>query len=256
MKSARTLKRSSSVVSFVLCALCGVLGGLVSATLGSAPCRAEGLDPLSASTLAIIATEEPRKGEEMTPQQEKFLALRQTILEHALEEGEASWKPYEKILGSSRCRELDRALFRFNLYSPAYGHDLWQNPYAMDEMADTVLSAYAKLQREHLEQVLGIDEWLDSKRPISNRDRQSGSSFRLRISPRFSSNYLGVKFRMPYSDVGVLDHLSLRVRYDFEEARPVYMLKFDDQIRFLDLTYEPDTEKFGDLLSLSFRFVW
>ena len=252
MKPAATPARCVSAISLVLCALGG---GLIGMLFGS-PCSAEGLDPLSASTLAVIATEEPRKGEEMTPEQEEYLALRQTILEQALEEGETSWKPYEKILGASRCRELDRTLFRYNLYSPAYGHDLWQNPYAMDEMADTVLSAYAKLQREHLEQVLGIDEWLESKRPISEKKRQSGSSFRLRVSPRFSSNYLGVKFRMPYSDLGVLDHLSLRVRYDFEEARPIYMLKFDDQIRFLNLTYEPDTEKFGDLLSLSFRFVW
>ena len=235
------------------------LGAVVlclSATCLMPPCFAEGLDPMSASTLAIIATEEPRKGEELTPQQEKYLALRQTILQHALKEGEASWKPYEKVLGRNRCRELDRALFRYNLYSPAYGHDLWQSPYAMDDMADTVLSAYTKLQREHLEHVLGVDEWFESKRSSIRRERTRGTSYRVRVSPRLSSEYLGVKFRMPYSDVGLLDHLSFRVRYDFDEARPIYTLKFDDQVRYLNFSYEPNTRDRGDLMSLSVRFAW
>lgn len=236
--------------------LCGLGFGMLALGFFCLPCGAEGLDPLTATKVAVIAADEPLKGENLTAEQKKYLSLRQAVLDRSLEEAKASWKPYEKILGKARCRELDRALFRYRLASPAYGHDLWQDPYVMDDMADTVLSAYTKIQRENLEDLLGVDEWLDRKRPPRTRSKPTTQSFRVRVSPRLSSNYLGVKFRMPSSPIDMLDHLSLRVRYDFEEARPIYMLKFDNQERFLHLSYEPGTEKFGDLLSLSVRFVW
>ena len=235
----------------------GLLFASAISCLGAVSGFAEGLDPMSATAQAVIAAEEPRKGQELTPQQEKNLALRQAVFDRTLEEVSASWKPYEKVLGSGRCRELDRALFHFNLQSPAYGHDLWHNPHAMDDLADTVLSAYAKLQREHLEDVIGLDEWLDRKRPEtgSRRDR-SETSYRMRVSPRLSSDYLGVKLRMPYSGLGLLDHLSFQARYDFEEGQSKYLLKFDDRVRYIHLSYEPDNRQRGKLLSLSLRFAW
>lgn len=223
----------------------------------SSPCSANGLDADAATSQAIIASEEPQKGREMTARQEKYLGLRNLLLQRSLEEAQASWKPYEKILGRDRCRELDRALFRYNLVSPAFGHDLWQDQYVMDDMADTVLSAYAKIQRENLEDILGVDEWLDRRRPRGNRlSTREAPSYRVRVSPRLSSDHVGVKFRMPYSEVGALDHMSFRVRYNFDEARPIYMLKFDDHARFFHFSYEPDTRDRGDLFSLSMRLVW
>lgn len=243
--------------SIVTSSLLGIGLGMLVLAVFCVPCGAEGLDPLTATKVAVIAAEEPLKGENLTDEQKKYLSLRQAVLDRSLEDAQASWKPYEHILGKGRCRELERTLFRYRLVSPAYGHDLWQS-YAMDDMADTVLSAYAKIQRENLEDLLGVDEWLDRKRPASTRksSRPTGPSYKLRISPRLSSDYLGVKFRMPYTGLESLNHLNFRVRYDFDEARPIYMLKFDNHSRFMHFSYEPDTETFGDLFNLSLRFVW
>ena len=181
----------------------------------------------------------------------------------------------ERLLGRDRLRRLEGARFQFQLRDgdPLFDHDL-HDLAGMDEAEDTVLSAYSKLAREALEDVLGLEKleerserWLDRVRssrrtePRVESDRSRtrsapSTSYRVRVSPRFADDYVGVKLRMPYTGSHFWNHLSFRVRYDFDEDRTLYMLKFDDNQRFLHFTYEPDTEEAGDELSLSLRFFW
>ena len=75
----------------------------------------QGLDPLAATTMAAIAAEEPRQGRELTDEQEEALALRFEVLERAVESNHTGCQSYEHILGRNRCRDLNRALFDYNL---------------------------------------------------------------------------------------------------------------------------------------------
>ena len=121
-----------------------------------------------------------------------------------------------------------------------------------------MLGAYYKMQREALEDAIGLEAWWDRRR--SNRSSRSLGprplSYKVRVSPRLSSDYVGLKLRMPYTGTRTLEHLSFQMRYDVDESRPTYSLKFEDDNRFMRLVYEPGTERFGDLASLSVRFVW
>ena len=217
-----------------------------------------GLDPLAATTVAAIAAEEPLQGRAWTAEQEKALALRFEVLERAVESNHTGCQSYEDVLGKNRCRDLNRALFDYNLNSAMYGYDLWENPYSRDEPADAVLSAYSKMQREALEHALGLEEWWDRRRPDRGTRAQGPRplSYKVRVSPRFSSDYLGMRFKMPYTGMRTLDHMSFQMRYDFDESRPIYSMRFEDDSRFFRLVYEPGTERFGDLVSLSTRFAW
>ncbi|MCG8460487.1 MAG: hypothetical protein MI919_29750 [Holophagales bacterium] len=179
----------------------------------------------------------------------------------------------QDLLGRDRCRRLEYARFRFQLSDadPLFDDDLRRATTVRDEMEDAVLSAYTKLARESLEDALGIDElegWLEAKWDSKARrmgygvsrdsegSRAGIRSFRMRLSPRLSEDYLGLKMRMPYTGLRFFDSLSFRVRYDFDTDNAIFQLKFDDDTRFFHFSYEPDTETLGDELKLSFRLFW
>ncbi len=218
----------------------------------------QGLDPMAATTVAAIAADEPRQGQPLTAKQEEALSLRFEVLERAVKSNHTGCQSYEDVLGKNRCRDLNRALFDYNLSSEMYGYDLWENPSSRDEPADAVLSAYSKMQREALEHALGLEEWWDRRRPDRGSRAQGPRplSYKVRVSPRLSSDYLGMRFKMPYTGLRSFDHLSFQMRYDFDESRPIYSMKFEDDSRLLRLVYEPGTERFGDLVSLLARFSW
>lgn len=172
----------------------------------------------------------------------------------------------EELIGRSRQRRLEEARFHLHL-----SYDDWElrtlddNPYAYERMKDSVLSAYVKLQREILEDAFQIEErldrWVDGLTGYEERRERiasrPGRSYHLRISPRFSvggNEYMGLKFRLPYTGNGFLDHFSFRVRHYFDRDQPRIMLKYDDDDTFIHLEYEPDTNEEGDKIGLSMRF--
>lgn len=235
------------------------LGGYMASDCSAQGMPAGGLDPMAATTLQAIADASP-EGRALSAAEERDFVKRRAVLDRAFNNNLDQRHSYAEILGRGRCRELDRALFSYNLHSPSFGHDLWQNPDALESSADVVLSAYGKLQREALEDALGIDEWWDRKRPRSSSDDRprmaTERSFRVKASPRLSSDYIGVKMKMPYTGSRTVDFLRFHMRYDLDESRPTFGLRFDDQSKYWNLTYEPGTRTFGDLVSLSVRYVW
>ncbi|MCG8459460.1 MAG: hypothetical protein MI919_24545 [Holophagales bacterium] len=173
-------------------------------------------------------------------------------------------------LGEGRMLELDRARFEYEMHAgDSLYRDAVRDLHDLDTAEDVVLSAYGKLLRETLEDSLGLEAWYDRRRagwrlsssPASAGGEDAGASqgrtaFRLRLSPRLSDRYVGLKVRMPATGIAGLDHLSFRARYDFETHEPRYTLKYDDGNRVVFLGYEPDTEVFGDEVRLSVRFLW
>ncbi|MEM6797359.1 MAG: hypothetical protein AAF725_25545, partial [Acidobacteriota bacterium] len=131
---------------------------------------------------------------------------------------------------------------------------------------DAVFGAWKKIQRERLEEALGIEAWWNKKRS-GYRGLRSGSepgdearnserdAWSLRVSPRLSDDAVGVKLRLKGTD-SYLDHMTFRFSYEVDESHPVFMLKFEDNLRFFDLYYAPDTLKYGDQLGVSLRYSW
>ncbi|MDA8019058.1 MAG: hypothetical protein MPN21_16575 [Thermoanaerobaculia bacterium] len=222
------------------------------------------LDPPGAEPVAEGETPQLTRGEE------------KRLLQQILWQPEETWdaatqRAMERLLGKGRVRRLDEARFQLHLAADDWDlRDLNDDPYHYERTKDAVLSSYLKIQREVLEEAFRVEErfdaWLDR---VSRRDPaprrglretyRGVRSFRLRISPRVglgSSDYLGVKLRMPYTGFPTLDRLSLRVRHEFDEDRSSFLVKYDSDDLFLQLEIEPDLELEGDQVSLSLRLTF
>lgn len=212
-----------------------------------------GADPVpTGETLKLLPSEERR------------------LLQQILWQPEEQWDPavkraMEELLGKGRVRRLDEARFQLHLATDDWDlRNLSDDDYTYERTKDAVLSSYLKIQREILEDAFRVEErfdaWLDR---ASHRDEQrDGSgpemrSYRVRISPRFSagsSEYMGLKFRMPYTGLDFFSHFSMRVRHHFDDDRTSFILKYDDDDIFLNLELEPNTPHGGDEAHLSLKF--
>lgn len=175
----------------------------------------------------------------------------------------------EEVLGKGRSRRLDEARFHFQLYAgePHFADPL-RDPELFDRKVEReVLGAYKKLARESLERAIGLEDWWDAKRrdyrSSFDDDRERGGhrsagerSWRARVSPRLADDHVGVKMKLPHTGLRFFDHLSFRAYWEIEDDRPTFTLKFDDDIRYLNLDIEPDTEERGDEVRLHFRLLW
>ncbi|MEM1180307.1 MAG: hypothetical protein AAGM22_18330 [Acidobacteriota bacterium] len=191
------------------------------------------------------------------------LLLKQSILERALEEGSSDAKLNE-LIGRHRARRLNRAQFMFDLHASHLGRDPRDDP-RFEDARDAVFSAWKKIQRERLEEALGLEAWWDRKRARYKQSKADGGegtegisdrAWSLRVSPRFSSDSAGVKLRLKGTGSALLDGLTFRYSYETDESHPIFRLKFEDRMRLFDLHYAPDTPEFGDRVGFSVRYSW
>ena len=195
------------------------------------------------------------------------------LMQQILWQPEESWdtasqRAMERILGKGRVQRLDEARFQLHLASDDWDlRDLNDDEYSYERTKDTVLSTYLKLQREILEDAFQIeqrlDAWVDRKLDRDRGERYDvrtrGRSFKMRVSPRLSvgsSDYLGVKLRMPYTGNRLFDHLSFRVRHHFDEDRTSFIFKYDADKVYVAMEIEPEMEFVGDQYGLSLRLYF
>ncbi|MEO1368492.1 MAG: hypothetical protein AAFX50_15065, partial [Acidobacteriota bacterium] len=188
------------------------------------------------------------------------LLLKQSILERSLEEGASDVK-LNKLIGDHRMRRLSRAQFMFDLHASHLGRDPRDDP-RFEDARDAVFSAWKKIQRERLEEALGLEAWWDRKRSRMKGDGDAGSdgkpdrAMSFRVSPRLSDDSVGVKFRVKGTGSKLLDDLTFRYSYETDDSHPTFRIKFEDRMRLFDLHYAPDTPEFGDRVGFSLRYSW
>lgn len=194
------------------------------------------------------------------------------LVRQILWQPEETWDPaakraMEQLLGKGRVRELDVARFQLHLAADDWDlRDLSDDSYSYEQTKDTVLKTYLKLQREILEESFQIEErldaWVDRKlghdRDASRHNmRTEGRSYKMRVSPRVSvgsHEYLGVKLRMPYTDNTFFNHFNFRVRHHFDEDRTSFIFKYDADRVYVSMEIEPDLDRYGDQVGITFRF--
>ena len=233
-------------------------------TLG-VPCGAQGplqgLPPLPAAPHTVTGS---LADEPLTPSEEKALLIEIRRSRGWDLEELARREMMEQVLGKHRSRRLDEARFHFQLYAgePHFADPL-RDPELFDNKVEReVLGAYKKLARESLETALGVEEWLDGMKPqrfrreARHRRVVSGNPWKARISPRFADDHVGLKLRMPHTGLMFFDYLSFRAQWEIQDDRPTFELKYDDDVRYWHLNFEPGTEERGDELRLNVRFLW
>lgn len=234
------------------------------AMFGASPCLAD--EPIDAEVMVRPPALED--GAAFDVGEAGKLLLRQSILERALEEG-AHDEKVTKLIGKGRCRKLDRARFMLDLHATHLGRDPRDDP-RFEDARDAVFSAWKKIQRERLEEALGLDAWWNRKRARLRRNLDSDDpagkgrggqgevekAWSLRVSPRFSSDSVGVRLRLRGTGNSLLDGMSFRYTYEMDESYPRFILRFEDRMRYFDVNFAPDTPEFGDRLGISLRYSW
>ncbi|MEM8933171.1 MAG: hypothetical protein AAGE94_18430 [Acidobacteriota bacterium] len=233
---------------------------------GDSPCSAQGpLQSLPPSPAAPHTVTGSIDDQPLTPAEERALLIEIRRSRGWDLEELARQDMLEEVLGKGRSRRLDEARFHFQLYAgePHFADPL-RDPELFDRKVEReVLGAYKKLARKSLEHALGVEEWLEGLRPEryrrsarQSRAVEAKNPWRARISPRFADDHVGVKFKMPHTGMRLFDHLSFRAQWELDEDRPTFELKYDDDIRYLNLDFEPGTEDRGDELRLNIRLLW
>ena len=232
----------------------------LAAFFGALPCQAD--EPIAAEVMVRPPAIED--GGAFDSEEAGKLLFRQSILERALEEGTHD-EQVRKLIGKGRCRQLDRARFMLDLHATHLGRDPRDDP-RFEDARNAVFSAWKKIQRERLEEALGLEAWWDRKRAKMRRnsDGDAGHSsqgetekaWSLRVSPRFSSDSVGVRMKVRGTGNSFLDGMSFRYTYEMDESYPRFMLRFEDRMRYFDINFAPDTPEHGDRLGISLRYSW